>query len=99
MMDNYPINEALDNMEDSFEIDLVNKVTGATYANAPVMTVNTMAQIMQEYAADIGINPNKKVQFVNKRTGQETAEKDCTVEALGLKAGDVLSVCDDGNVA
>ena len=100
MMDNYPINEALEAAESIFEIDLVNKLTGATYADAPVTAENTLEQILQQYAADIGINLRaSNIQFVNKRTGQETSFLECTVKELGLKAGDVMAVCDDGKVA
>lgn len=100
MMNNYPIDEALNAMEDAIEIDLVNKLTGATYANAPVLATNTMEQVLQEYAADIGINPrDSKILFENKRTGQETSDKNATVEAMGLKTGDVLAIADNAGVA
>lgn len=100
MMNNYPIDEALDAMEGTYEINLINKQTGTTYPNAPVLATNTMEQVLQEYAADIGINPkDHKVLFANKRTGQETSESSTTVQDLGLKPGDVLAICDNAGVA
>lgn len=99
MLNNHPIDEALKAMETAYEIDLVNKLSGAFYANASVLPTNTMAQILQEYASDIGIDPKKNVHFENKRTGTEITAQNTTVENLGLKAGDVLAVWDDGNVA
>lgn len=99
MMENYPVNEALDNMEGDFEIDLVNGLSGVTYVNAPVWLTSTMNEIVQEYHTDLGINPKAKVHFVNKRTGKEETDGACSVEQMGLKAGDVLCIIDDGCVA
>lgn len=99
-MKNYPIDDALNTAEGTIEIDLMNKQTGATYCNAPVLGTNTMVQVLQEYAADIGINPrDSKILFENKRTGQETSDKNATVEHMGLKTGDILAIADNAGVA
>lgn len=98
-MTNHPIDEALKAEENAIAIDLLNLVTGTPFPGIPVYKSNTLAQIIQAYHTDIGINPDAKLQFVNKRTGRDTKDTQTTVEGLGLEEGDVLAVCDDGNVA
>ena len=98
-MTNYPIDGALAATEGIFEIDLLNKVSGTTYPKAAVYGTNTLGQIIQEYHIDLGINPDAKLQFKNKRTGRDTKDTNETVEGLGLEEGDVLAICDDGDVA
>ena len=99
-MTNYPIDNALEASENAFEIDLLNKATGAEYPRAPVCGGNTMAQIMEEYAEEIGINPKSgKFHFTNKRTGESTSDSETTVDELGLIENDVLACTDDGFVA
>ena len=99
-MTNNPIDAALAAAESEFEIDLMNKVTGATYPKAIVRGGNTMEQILKEYAADIGVNPSdSKVIFENKRTGRSTNALDETVAGLGLEEGDILAISDNATVA
>ena len=84
----------------AFEIDLINKVSGATLPGVPVLSKNTLGQILQEYAADIGVNPNdSKIIFVNKRTGSSTSDINETVASFDLREGDVLAVSDNAGVA
>ncbi len=99
-MTNNSIEAALDAVEATFEIDLINKVTGTTYPQAAVYGTNTLGQILNEYADDIGVNrKTAKVLFENKRTGNSTSDSNETVEGLGLQAGDVLAISDDCPVA
>ncbi len=99
-MTNYPIDGALANSEGTFEIDLLNKVTGTTYPQAAVLGTNTLGQVLQEYAVDIGVNPHdSKILFENKRTGASTSDTNETVEGLGLQNGDVLAISDNAGVA
>lgn len=99
-MTNYPIDGALAATEGTFEIDLLNKVTGTTYPHAAVYGANTLGQVLQEYAIDIGVNPNdSKILFENKRTGASTSDITETVEGLGLQEGDVLAISDNAGVA
>lgn len=99
-MTNYPIDGALAAAESAFEIDLLNKVTGTTYPQAAVYGTNTLGQVLQEYAVDIGVNPHdSKILFENKRTGASTSDTNQTVEGLGLQAGDVLAISDNAGVA
>lgn len=99
-MTNYPIDGALAATEGAFEIDLLNKVTGTTYPQAAVYGTNTLGQVLQEYAVDIGVNPNdSKILFENKRTGTSTSDTNETVEGLGLQEGDVLAISDNAGVA
>lgn len=99
-MTNYPIDEALTAKEGTIEIDLLNKVTGTTYPKAAVYGNNTLGQIVQEYAVDIGVNPNdSKILFENKRTGASTSDTNETVDGLGLQEGDVLAISDNAGVA
>lgn len=99
-MTNHPINDALAANEATFEIDLFNSVTGTTYTCATVHGANTMGQIIGEYYADLGVNPkDEKLIFMNKRTAATTSDTNETVEGLGLQAGDVLAISDDGHVA
>lgn len=100
MMNNKPVDEALNNLEEAFEITLLNKENGVTYPDAPVYSGNSMEQLLSEYAADIGINPNdKKILFINKRTGADTADRTTTVGKLGLEPGDVLAIIGNAGVA
>ena len=95
-MTNYPIDGALAATEGIFEIDLRNNVTGTIYPQAGVYGTNTLGQILQEYAVDIGMNPNdSRVFFENKRTGAFTSDINETVEGLGLQEGDVLAISDN----
>ena len=99
-MTNYPIDNALAATEGDFEIDLCNKVTGMTYPQVAVFPTNTLGQVLQEYADEIGVNPNdSKVLFENKRTGASTSDSNETVEGLGLQEGDVLAISDNAGVA
>ena len=91
---------AFDAVEDVMEVDLLNKVTGTTYPKAAVCGTNTRGQVLNEYAGDIGVNPNdSKILFENKRTGASTSDASETVEGLGLQGGDVLAVSDNAGVA
>ena len=86
--------------EGSFDITLYNKVTGTTLEDVPVLEANTMNQILETYAIDIGIDPNEeKVTFENKRTGKSTSDTSETVKALELEKGDILAISDAGVVA
>ena len=99
-MTNYPIDGALVATEGIFEIDLLNKVTKTTYPRAAVYGTNTLGQVLQEYAVDIGVNPNdSKIIFENKRTGVSTSDTNETVEGLGLQEGDVLAISDNAEFA
>ncbi len=99
-MTNYPIDEALNANEKIISIDLINKVKGTTYPRADVLLENTLVQVLQEYAEDIGINPlDDKILFENKRTGQSTSDLGETVEGLGLRADDMLAITDNCGVA
>lgn len=97
---NEPINAALEQNENTINIDLLNKAKGTTYPQAAVFETNTLGQILEEYAVDIGINQNSsKFIFTNKRTGAQTSDAGETVKGLGLQKGDVLVIADDGGVA
>lgn len=92
---------APENINDEvFEIDLLNKVTGTTYPQAAVYGTNTLGQVLQEYAVDIGVNPHdSKILFENKRTGASTSDTNETVGGLDLQEGDVLAISDNAGVA
>lgn len=99
-MTDYPINDTPAASEGTFEIDLLNKVTGATYPQAAVLGANTLGQVLKAYADDIGINPNdSKVLFENKRTGDSTSDSTETINGLNLRNGDVLAISDNAGVA
>lgn len=99
-MTNNSIDAALDAVEATFEIDLINKATGTTYPQAAVYGTNTLGQILNEYAEDLGVNKkDPKIIFENKRTGKTTPNSSETVEGLGLQAGDVLAISDNCGVA
>ena len=53
-MNDKPIETALEEAEGVMEIDLLNKVTGVNYPKAAVYGDNTLGQILEEYAEDIG---------------------------------------------
>ncbi len=99
-MTNNSIECALAATENTFEIDLLNKVTGTTYPQAAVYSTNTLGQVLKEYALDIGVNPDdSKILFENKRTGASTSDTNETVGGLGLQEGDVLAISDNAGVA
>ena len=99
-MTNYSIDSALTAAEGTINIDLVNKATGATYCQTAVLGTNTLGQILNEYAGDLGVNPkDPKILFENKRTGASTSDSQETVDGLGLEDGDVLAIVDNAGVA
>ena len=99
-MNEKQIETALEEVEGAFEIDLLNKVTGVNYPKAAVYGDNTLGQILEEYAEDIGVNPrDSKILFENKRTGASTSDSSETVTGVGLQAGDVLDSSDNAGVA
>jgi len=98
-MTNESIDAAL-SANEAFSIDLLNKITGATYRQASVYATNTLSQILDEYADDIGVNPkSSKIVFENKRTNQSTSDRGETVARLNLQEGDILAISDDATVA
>ena len=99
-MTNHSVSTDIVKAEASYEIDLLNKATGVTFPKVAVYGNNTLGQLLAEYAADIGINPNdSKVLFENKRTGATTSDKNETVSGLGLTENDILAVSDNARVA
>lgn len=104
-MMNYPIDEALDMAEagavndELITIDLVNKVKGKKVPNVAVFGTNTLQQLVDAYGKNLGIDPNAKIQFTNKRTMQGTPDSNMTIAQLGLQNGDVLAFADDAHVA
>ncbi len=82
------------------ENELLNKVTGVNYPQAAVYGNNTLGQVLEEYATDIGVNPrDSKILFENKRTGRSTSDTTETVAGLELEAGDVLAISENAGVA
>ena len=99
-MTNYSIETALEATENVIKIDLVNKVTGTLFPEVDVYGVNTLGQVLEEYAVDIGANLNdRKILFENKRTGKTTSDLNETVKGFDLENGDVLGITDDATVA
>lgn len=94
------VEKALEANEGTFDITLLNKVTGTTLEDVPVLEANTMKQILETYAVDIGIDINdSKIIFENKRTGKSTSDSSETVKALELENGDILAISDNCGVA
>ena len=84
----------------AFEIDVTNKLSGVFVdGKVRVLPENTLGQILQNYADDIGVEKSKAVIFENKRTNKETTDRTMTVSKFELRNGDVLSMNDDGSVA
>lgn len=99
-MDDKQNDMELEKAEGIIEIDLLNKATGVNFPKVAVYGDNTMAQILEEYAQDIGINlKDSKILFENKRTGSSTSDSSETVAGLDLQAGDVLAISDNAGVA
>ena len=98
-MTNNSVSTDIVKAEASYEIDLLNKATGVTFPKVAVYGNNTLGQLLAEYAADIGMNPNDMVLFENKRTGATTSDKNETVSGLGLTENDILAVSDSARVA
>lgn len=95
-----PIDNLLNETEEIFEISLKSQVTGATRPKVRVYKSNTLGQVLEGYADEIGVDPNdKKILFINKRTSKSTSDKNMTIEAFDLCSGDVLIVGDDSRVA
>ena len=97
-MTNNSVSTDIVKAEASYEIDLLNKATGVTFPKVAVYGNNTLGQLLAEYAADIGMNPNDMVLFENKRTGATTSDKNETVSGLGLTENDILAVSDNAGV-
>ena len=99
-MNNNTVDQALDNAETTVTIDLVNTASGAIYPQASFYESNTMADVLGEYAMDIGVDAGRaKLIFTNKRIGVSTSQRTDTIKSLDLHDGDTLGVCDDGDVA
>ena len=98
-MNEKQIETALEEVEGAFEIDLLNKVTGVNYPKAAVYGDNTLGQILEEYAEDIGVNPrDSKILFENKRTGASTSDSSETVAGLKLQTGDILVISENAHI-
>ncbi len=94
-MTNCPVDSAPAANGEAFEIDLINKVTGTFYPLVAVFGANTMAQILEEYAEDLGVDPKDyRILFENKRTHESTSDRSMTVEGLGLREGDALAIAE-----
>lgn len=80
------------------KIHLMNKLTGTTVRNVPVLRENTLEQIAEAYGGELGIDSNGPLRFENKRSGQTRNDLACTIGEMGLERGDVLVICDDSIV-
>lgn len=86
-------------MDGEFMIHLMNKLTGTYLQDVPVVSANTMGQLMEAYAEELVINIERRLNFENKRLHITKNSLTDTVGSLSLQAGDVLVVCDDETVA
>ena len=94
-IDNY-----LNDAEEIVEVSITSQVSGATYPKARAYKNNTLGQVLEGYAEDIGVSPaDDKILFINKRTQKSTSDKNMTIEAFDLCNGDVLVLGDDAKVA
>ena len=100
-MKNDSISNDLTNRENHIFIDLLNRCSGTVYPRAEVCGGNTLGQLIEAYGEqDLGINPkDDKIQFINKRTGDETSDLNATISDLHLEDGDVLAISDNAGVA
>lgn len=99
-MTNEPIYGLLDAAEEVIEIAITSDGSGATFPKARAYKNNTLGQLLDGYAKDIGVDPNsEKIIFINSRTNKSTSDKNMTVEEFGLFSGDVLKIEDDSGVA
>lgn len=99
-MTNEPIYGLLDAAEEVIEIAITCDASGATFPKARAYKNNTLGQLLDGYAKDIGVDPNsEKIIFINSRTNKSTSDKNMTVEEFGLFSGDVLKIEDDSGVA
>ncbi len=99
-MTNEPIYGLLDAAEEVIEIAITSDGSGATFPKARAYMNNTLGQLLDGYATDIGVDPNsEKIIFINSRTNKSTSDKNMTVEEFGLFSGDVLKIEDDSGVA
>ncbi|MBQ7715347.1 MAG: hypothetical protein IJT70_05715 [Clostridia bacterium] len=98
-MNNETLNNAISSAEREIEISLINNTAGNTkVAGVPVNVRNTLWQIVDQYAEDLGIDKEAELLFTNKRTGKQTADKNMTVSDFGLDEGDCLLISDDATV-
>ena len=86
--------ESIDNLlntaEEIVEISITSQVSGATFPKARAYKNNTLGQILEGYAADIGVDPEaSKTLFINKRTNKSTSDRNMTIEEFDLCNGDV----------
>ena len=99
-MTNEPIYGLLDAAEEVIEIAITSDGSGATFPKARAYMNNTLGQLLDGYAKDIGVDPkSEKIIFINSRTNKSTSDKNMTVEEFGLFSGDVLKIEDDSGVA
>ncbi len=75
-------------------IGVLNGVTHESIPGGiPVYRINTLGQVLERYAADIGMEwYDDWVCFQNRRTGAETMDANQTIGSLDLNEGDTLSI-------
>ena len=97
--DLYPVDEALDQKEQTIRIHLLNQSNSQRKENVTVKLDEALGEVLKQHGYDVGINPNGPAQFRNKETGDATSEADMTVNELGLKDGSILAMTGDAIVA
>ena len=99
-MKNETFYEPMTVMEKPIEINLINKASGVYFPGVPVFEGNTLGQILEEYAEDLGIDLHAgKYIFENRTTGFSTADTRVTVREFGLMNCGELVLLDEGGVA
>ena len=86
--------------EKTIEINLINKASGVYFPCVPVYEGNTLGQILEEYAEDLGLDIHAgKYIFENRSNGLSTSDILVTVRDFGLQDGGELVLLDEGGVA
>ena len=78
---------------------MIRSQTTEAPVKAEVYPTNTLGQIAEEYAKDIGIDAGRHLRFVNKATGEQTRDKNMTAGKFAISEDCILTIDDNGDVA
>ena len=86
------------NNEGTFLVRVINKESQAS-VSVDALPANTLGQIAEVSAQEIGLGSGSKLTFENKAKGQMSSDKNMTLKAFGIGAEDCLYISSDGSVA
>lgn len=85
--------------QEAFDIYVKNGVSGAK-TTLLVYPANTLKQVFDKTAKEIGIDPNKSNNiFINEETGNSSTDCGMSIAEFSINPNGILSIHQDGKVA